>query len=96
MDNCARCNQQLQGIMVSDKDGWICEKCYYVTHPFKPYLTFSSVLLNVDDQVLLRNLLEIYVPSDVKLRIREKFNEVMKQRYNQRCSDLGLELQENK
>ena len=43
-----------------------------------------------EDQVLLRNLLELYIPSDVKLRIREKFNEEMNMRYNLRCIDLGI------
>ena len=90
MDNCAKCNQELQGISISDKDGWICERCYYILHPFKQYLTFNSVLHNMEDQVLLRNLLELYIPSDVKLRIREKFNEEMNMRYNLRCIDLGI------
>ena len=48
MDNCAKCNQELQGISISDKDGWICERCYYILHPFKQYLTFNSVLHNME------------------------------------------------
>ena len=87
---CARCRGNLDDIMMSSPKGWICERCYYITHPFEECATFRDVLHNDDDQVTMRRLVDECVPPDVKRKIRDRFNESMKMRYQMRCSQLGI------
>lgn len=51
--------------------------------------TFREVLCNIDDQVIVRDLLEHYVPEMVKDHIVSKFNEHVK-RFNE-WSDESME-----
>ncbi len=87
---CARCDGHMDGMMISCHGGWQCERCHYITHPFQEYATFRDVLHNNDDQVTMRRLIDECVPSDVKRKIRDMFNELMRMRYQMRCSQLGI------
>lgn len=65
-DKCARCSGDMPGIKISSSDGWICERCWYITNPFEECATFRDVLHNGDDQVLMRELVDSLVPSDMR------------------------------
>lgn len=89
-DRCARCHGSMGGITIGDAEGWICERCYYIQHPFQEYATFRDVLHNNDDQVTMRRLVDECVPPDVKRKIRDRFNELMRMRHQLRCAQLGI------
>jgi predicted HicB family RNase H-like nuclease len=49
--------------------------------------TFDKVLINFDDQVIVRKLLSELVPEDVKQEIVRRFNQDADE-YNERCARL--------
>lgn len=89
-NNCAECGEVLGGLMVGSAKGWLCERCHYIANPFQPYRSFSEVLGQGDDQVIVRQLLKELVPHDVKCKIAAKFNERMEMKYRTRCNELGI------
>lgn len=53
--------------------------------------TFSQVLTNCEDQVLVRRLLEAFVPVDIQQRITDEFNLAMKERHRERI-ETGIKI----
>lgn len=70
--------------MICTGNGWACPSCYYREHPFVAKTSFQEVLVNCDDQVLVRQLLEAYVPTEAKRQITQEFNLTMAIRHNRR------------
>lgn len=91
---CVRCDGPMDGMMISCPGGWQCERCHYITHPFEEYSTFHDVLHNDDDQALMRQLIDRFVPNDAKRKIRDRFNELIRMRYNMRCTQLGITIED--
>lgn len=79
--SCMYCHQRIDGAYTMDRDesgdGYSHLKCYERVHTFVPKVSFLQVLVNLDDQVLVRELLEALVPELDKARIVQEFNRRM-------------------
>ena len=80
---CTHCEKPITGAFINlGLDGRMHSLCYRLRFPFKPRLTFLDVLLNSEDQVIVRELLHEHVPDDVKQRIVVLFNKIMSDRHS--------------
>lgn len=86
MIKCEKCNKELKGLMISTGTGVACESCYYANNPYIKKESFYSVLVNIDDQVLVRQLIDKYMPPEIKQWVIDDFNETMTKRYDSRLS----------
>lgn len=82
---CEYCDKEIINgkVFISTGSGVAHRKCYYLKHPFIPQKSFSKVLRNVDDTVLVWELLEKYLTMPQKELIRIEFNQIMQERYEQ-------------
>lgn len=72
---CKRCNKEITGAFCCVGDDYMHHRCYVIEHPPKVRTSFADVLVSSDDQVLVRELLQRFVPVECKSVIIEKYNE---------------------
>lgn len=58
-----------------------------MSHGIKQRNTFREILVNCDDQVIVRQLLREFVPEEIKQKIIEEFNHHATE-YNKRVIEL--------
>lgn len=89
MDNeiCEHCEKPVGASWINSDGARMHPICYRLKYPFTPRLTFMDVLLNGEDQVIVRELLHHKVPQDVKDEIVILFNKVMSGRHARTVRD---------
>lgn len=88
IQKCSICKKDnTDGAFVITGDGGQAHTlCYEKENPPRVRETFQEVLVNCDDQVIVRQLLAMYVPDDIKKQIVDQFNSEMKERHKRRIS----------
>ena len=87
MDICTECGTEIiDGTYVTANQGHNHVRCYEIANPPIKRKTFKSVLVNCEDQVLVRQLLVSKVPSEIQNEIIESFNETILTRYKRRIA----------
>lgn len=82
---CEYCGLEMDGgLSIGTGTGSAHAQCWYLRNPFVPKHTFTSVLWNLDDQVVVRDLLLEHVPQDVKNTVVREFNEIMSKKHQDR------------
>lgn len=84
MDICVYCVQPITGTMISTGNGMAHTACYYRAHPFVPKDTFWQVL-HGEDQELMRELIEHYMPEALQADIVREYNARARAWWEQRC-----------
>ena len=85
--NCEYCKEELIGIFIGTGSGQAHPKCYWEKRPYVPKRTFREVLNNFDDPVIMRDMVEHYMPEQLKQRIVEEFNAFMEKRQSERIEN---------
>lgn len=55
------------------------ERCYDHMFPWEDKMTFYEMLVDEQDPILIRQLLETYIPMKIQKSILEKYNEIMRE-----------------
>ena len=84
---CSICDETVKGSFTTTGNDEVAHTiCYDKAHPPKIKKSFSSVLTNCDDQVLVRELLIHMVPPAIQQDITEAFNKTIQSRHKDRIS----------
>ena len=86
---CDYCGKEIinGNVFISTGNGVAHRKCYYLKNPFIPKQSFSKVLRNIDDTVLVWELLEKHLTLQQKETIRIDFNKIMQKRYDRQINE---------
>lgn len=89
MTICSECNHPIlnsEMFIMTDGGSVTHSRCYHIANPPRVRETFSEVLCNGDDQVIVRELLIQLVPPHEQRQIIALFNHNMKERHVRRIA----------
>lgn len=88
-NDCVFCGIDTKGSGVTaGNDRLSCKLCWEQRHPFRPRETFQEMLINTENQTLVRELLESHISPKEQAQILMEFNAEMAERYCLRLSSL--------
>lgn len=92
MNICSECKKPINGgVFIGTINGGVAhEVCYHIANPPKIRETFPEVLVNCDDQVLVRKLLIQHVSDETQKVIISEFNQYMNIRHQNLISQTAL------